>query len=92
MFPKISKNIKMQCLFCLINALYILDLMDIKQNTAAVSREGWEADHLQIGINLRTVIGKLQCLPLQRSSLIAVQPFHIHVAEQAAKGAADQFI
>lgn len=92
MFPKISKTIELQCLFCLITALYIFDLMDIKQNTAAVSGEGREADHLQIGINLRTVIGKLQCLPLQRSSLIAVQPFHIHVAEQAAKGAADQFI
>lgn len=92
MFPKISKTIELQCLFCLITALYIFDLMDIKQNTAAVSGEGWEADHLQVGINLRTVIGKLQCLPIQRSSLIAVQPFHIHVAEQAAKGAADQFI
>lgn len=64
MFPKISKTIELQCLFCLITALYIFDLMDIKQNTAAVSGEGWEADHLQVGINLRTVIGKLQCLPV----------------------------
>ena len=38
--------------------------MGCPANKAAVSGEGREADHLQIGINLRTVIGKLQRLPV----------------------------
>ena len=52
--------------------------------------EGGKADDLQIGIDLRTVVNDLQHLMIERCTLIGTQPFGIHVAEQAAEGAAHQ--
>ena len=54
--------------------------------------EGGETDHLQIGVDLRAVIDDLQGLAKQCGSLIAAQPFGIHVGKQAAEGAANQLL
>ena len=49
-----------------------------------------KTDHFQICIDLRTVVHHLQCFPKKHRTLIAAQPFLMHVDKQAAKRASDQ--
>ena len=55
-----------------------------------MSPEGGEADHLQIGVNLRAVINDFQRLSVEGRTLIAAKPLGIHVGKQAAEGTANQ--
>ena len=57
----------------------------IKQYTPAMTFEGREADHIQIGIDLRTVINDLQLFAVKRCTFVTAKPFGVHIAEQTAE-------
>lgn len=48
--------------------------------------------YFQVGIYFRAIVDYLQYFPVKRRTLVAPQPFGIHVAEQTAKGTVDELI
>ena len=74
-------------LMLLLPGLHRLDLRLIEQNTATVSRKGWETDDFEFCVDFRTVIGDLQCFAIERRALVDPQP---HIGEDAAEGVVNE--
>lgn len=77
-------------LMLLLPGLHRLDLRLIEQNTATVSRKGWETDDFEFCVDFRTVIGDLQCFAIERRALVDPQPLGIHIGEDAAEGVVNE--
>ena len=66
------------------------DPVDVKEDDAAVTPKGGEADDLEIGIDLGAVVHGLQGLAVESGPLVGRQPLVIHIPEDAAEGLTDE--
>ena len=55
----------------------------LEEDAAAMSLEGWEADDLQIRVDLRAVIYALQRFAEQRCTLVDPQPLVVNIGKCA---------